>query len=161
MIAANKTCTKCLQLKSLDSFNKRKRSNDGYEFWCRVCTSKASKKVRQENPKNASRLRSKWKQENHNKERLNNKGHNLTKYWTNLSPKEALAAYDNLLTKQQELCAICHRHSNEFKSRFHVDHCHKTGKIRGLLCFNCNVMLGNSLEKPITLSNAISYLKGR
>lgn len=44
-----KTCTKCLQIKSLDLFNKKKKSKDGYEFWCRHCTSEASKKVRLEN----------------------------------------------------------------------------------------------------------------
>jgi hypothetical protein len=158
MIVKNKICTKCKTPKPLESFNKKKKAKDGHDFWCKACTSRASKKVRQENPKNMSRLRAKWKQENSNKEKLNNKGYNLTKYWTNLSPKEAIIAYDKLLIKQQSLCIICNRHSDEFKSRFHVDHCHSTGKIRGLLCFNCNVMLGNSLENIKTLINAIKYL---
>jgi hypothetical protein len=155
-----KVCTKCLQLKSLDSFNKKKKSKDGLESWCRKCTSKASKKVRTENPNNMKRLRAKWKADNADKEKLNNKSYHLCKYWPNLSPKEALLKYNDLLKKQEHKCAICARHSDEFKNRFHVDHCHNTTKVRGLLCFNCNVMLGNSLENLETLQKAILYLRG-
>jgi hypothetical protein len=155
-----KTCTKCLQIKSLDLFNKKKKSKDGYEFWCRHCTSEASKKVRLENPENAAYLKKQWKSRNVDREKNNNKGYNLLKYWPNLSAKEALIKYNDLLKQQEYKCVLCARHSNEFKNRFHVDHCHTTGKVRGLLCFNCNVMLGNSLENLETLQKAILYLRG-
>lgn len=52
--------------------------------------------------------------------------------------------YYALLVKQNYLCAICGgkcSKTGRFK-HFHVDHDHVTGKVRGLLCFNCNLRLG-------------------
>lgn len=40
--------------------------------------------------------------------------------------------------KQKGRCAICKRHERCFKKRLAVDHCHSSGKVRGLLCFYCN-----------------------
>ena len=56
---------------------------------------------------------------------------------------------------QNNNCAIC---GEEVK--LHVDHCHKTGKIRGLLCRNCNTSLGKFKDSPEILQNAITYLGG-
>lgn len=50
--------------------------------------------------------------------------------------------YSGLLTEQSNLCAICGIDVEEYGKNFHVDHCHKTGKIRGLLCGPCNTRLG-------------------
>lgn len=46
--------------------------------------------------------------------------------------------YNRLLEKQKGCCAICDRHSSEFKTRLSVDHNHFTGELRGLLCNYCN-----------------------
>lgn len=46
--------------------------------------------------------------------------------------------YDQLYTKQDGCCAVCKRHSSSFKKRLSVDHDHKTGDVRGLLCVHCN-----------------------
>ena len=66
--------------------------------------------------------------------------------------------YTKMLSDQGNTCAICH---NQFESNkdIHVDHDHKTGTIRGLLCFKCNVLLGNSKENIDTLNSAITYIK--
>lgn len=66
--------------------------------------------------------------------------------------------YDNMLKDQGHTCAICH---NKFDSNkdTHVDHNHKTGATRGLLCFKCNVLLGNSNENIDILLQAIEYIK--
>lgn len=40
--------------------------------------------------------------------------------------------------KQKGRCAICGKHQSEFKKRLALDHSHKTGQLRGLLCFYCN-----------------------
>lgn len=63
--------------------------------------------------------------------------------------------YDEKLSNQQGLCAIC----GEEPSEFHVDHCHATGKVRGLLCGRCNFMLGHARDSSSNLQNAIAYLE--
>lgn len=65
---------------------------------------------------------------------------------------------DAMLKYQNEACAICLR---KFKRRrFHVDHCHKTKKVRGLLCPSCNCGLGMFRDRPDVLASAIAYLRG-
>ena len=53
-----------------------------------------------------------------------------------------LQDYSILFNKQQGCCAICGRHQSLFKRVLSVDHSHKTGSIRGLLCQHCNHQLG-------------------
>lgn len=67
--------------------------------------------------------------------------------------------YDILLQKQQYNCAICKKHRQEFNQDFAVDHCHKTNKIRGLLCVGCNTGLGSLKDSVDNLEQAIVYLK--
>jgi hypothetical protein len=64
--------------------------------------------------------------------------------------------YEDLFIKQKGLCAICK--SRQSWQRLAVDHCHKTNKVRGLLCHNCNVMLGHSKDNFRVLLNAVHYL---
>lgn len=66
--------------------------------------------------------------------------------------------YQDLFLRQFGLCAICSNAPKNGKN-LHVDHDHKTGKIRGLLCQHCNQMLGNAKDNITTLKNAIKYLK--
>lgn len=49
-----------------------------------------------------------------------------------------LKTYYTMLRDQKESCAICERHRDNFKNALHVDHNHKTKKVRALLCFTCN-----------------------
>lgn len=72
----------------------------------------------------------------------------------------SLDTYNKMLAEQNYKCYICHRHENEFKRKLAVDHCHKTGKIRKLLCEKCNVGLGSFYENIDIIKNAIEYLKG-
>lgn len=59
--------------------------------------------------------------------------------------------YDEMLEAQGGCCAICKSNNPRGHGRFHVDHNHKTGKIRGLLCHNCNLTVRNhSAEFLIT-----------
>jgi len=55
-------------------------------------------------------------------------------------------------------CAICHGPPPRRSGRYHVDHDHKTKKVRGLLCNNCNVLVGMARENPDVLQEAIAYL---
>lgn len=46
--------------------------------------------------------------------------------------------YECMLLKQNESCAVCNKHYSLFKNSLHVDHNHKTDRVRGLLCYYCN-----------------------
>ena len=65
--------------------------------------------------------------------------------------------YDNMLEKQHGVCKICGKPPGA--KRLHVDHDHKTGKVRALLCYLCNVMLGNARDEPTILRLAALYLE--
>ena len=67
--------------------------------------------------------------------------------------------YLNMLAAQQNACAICGTTNTGAYKAFHVDHCHKTGKVRGLLCSNCNTGIGNLKDDISMLERAIEYLK--
>lgn len=67
--------------------------------------------------------------------------------------------YNKMFLEQQGCCKICGRHQDEIKKKLHVDHCHETGEIRGLLCHNCNHGLGNFKDNMEFLQKAIDYLK--
>ena len=67
------------------------------------------------------------------------------------------ATYNELLRKQNGVCAICHCHQR-YQS-LAVDHCHKTGKVRGLLCVNCNRGLGKFFDSPLRMRNAAEYIE--
>jgi hypothetical protein len=68
--------------------------------------------------------------------------------------------YYTLLEQQNYVCLICNtKHGEKDKQRLHVDHCHETGKVRGLLCHNCNVVLGLSKENIDIFKKMISYLE--
>lgn len=60
-----------------------------------------------------------------------------------------------MLAVQGNACAIC----KNGDARLVVDHCHATGKIRGMLCERCNHVIGHAKENTQTLENAIRYLK--
>lgn len=70
----------------------------------------------------------------------------------NLTPEK----HADMLKKQNNGCAICG--SSKGKKNFAVDHCHKTGMVRGLLCSSCNTGLGFFKDNPQNLENAIKYL---
>lgn len=65
--------------------------------------------------------------------------------------------YNSMLEAQGGVCAICKRPKR--KRRLAVDHDHKTGMIRGLLCSPCNTSLGGFGDNSETLTNAIVYLE--
>lgn len=71
-----------------------------------------------------------------------------------LGDRDYLTVYNEWLTKQNGLCAICNKPPGSI--RFHFDHNHQTGEMRGLLCFSCNHKLG-FVEKYWT--QIVRYLK--
>jgi len=68
--------------------------------------------------------------------------------------------YNRMLEEQGDSCAICKTMEvGRNHTHFHVDHDHKTGKIRGLLCDLCNRGLGYFKDDPFLLGKAIKYLE--
>jgi len=70
-----------------------------------------------------------------------------------------------ILAKQGGVCAMCKGQNNTTRNgkikRFNIDHCHKTGKVRGVICSFCNSLLGYSKDSIEILESAILYLKSR
>jgi len=93
------------------------------------------------------------------------------KHWKKNSVHESLRqlgitldVYESLLGKHQNLCAICgneetRKSRNGGICRLAIDHCHDSGKIRGLLCHGCNTGLGKFKDNINLLESAIQYLK--
>ena len=70
----------------------------------------------------------------------------------------SLNQYDLLLKKQNSKCAICKK-SFKVVGTLCVDHDHKTGEVRGLLCRKCNSILGLAKDSLVIFNNAIKYFK--
>lgn len=71
----------------------------------------------------------------------------------------SLEQYNTLLFFQDDCCAICGTNQSNFSKKLSIDHDHKTGKIRGLLCRSCNLLLSDSKDSVEILSSAVGYLK--
>jgi len=74
-----------------------------------------------------------------------------------------LEEYDTMLAKQNYVCAICKNpesmlHKSGRLYNLSIDHDHDTGRVRGLLCRNCNIGLGCFNDDILQLRAAISYL---
>ena len=88
--------------------------------------------------------------------RANNKGHKDAYYrqWRYGMSSEQ---YEELLKKQNGLCAICAEPPGP--RGFHIDHDHVSNIVRGMLCQSCNLLLGHAKDSVKRLSSAISYLE--
>ena len=142
-----KRCTKCKQLRLLSEFTKNKNAKDGLQWTCKPCAKKYYRihKIKiLENCKKCKGTES-AKLKTRNTDLKRNFGITLEQY-------------DEMLENQNGVCAICGGINFDGR-RLAVDHNHKTGKIRDLLCMNCNHFIGQAKENIIVLQSAINYLK--
>lgn len=69
----------------------------------------------------------------------------------------SVEVYDKMFKSQEGACAICKQ--KPAKKRLAVDHCHRSSKVRALLCFHCNTGIGQFRDNEALLKKAIAYLK--
>lgn len=138
LICKTKKCAACNKIKLLKSFYPSTSCTNGFAAYCISCDKEKKKKGY---AKDKSRLRR----------------YNLKKIY-NITLDE----YDELFMKQNGVCAICGKKETR-RNKYNVwhlavDHNHTTGEVRGLLCGNCNSMLGFVKDRPDLLLKAYSYL---
>jgi hypothetical protein len=137
-----KKCSTCKEEKPVFSFGKHNIRPDGLRISCKECESKRSKE-----------LRKKALESDYIGTRLKERAGNLKRMFG-----MSLEDYEQRATKQNNVCAICQKQCKSGK-RLAVDHNHKTGKIRDLLCGNCNGGLGKFQDDPELLEKAAEYLR--
>jgi RecJ-like exonuclease len=175
-----KRCYKCEAYKHFNSFGRCKVGKFKRQSHCKKCADKMKKKHKKDNIERYRELdrirynRDKSKRLKYSnkynklnkktKEELRNiyakRGKQTTRNW-NLKRKYKINVneYNKMLEQQNFSCLICKKHESEFKKVLSIDHDHKTGKIRGLLCQFCNTGLGFFRDNINLLESAIGYLK--
>jgi len=144
-----KTCCDCKQEKPLEAFSKDKSNPDGLRYRCRGCASIKFKQDYYSRPDFWRAKSASWAKKNPEKKKLvQRNGDRKARY--GLSAVD----FERMLADQHGKCKICDMQM----SPPNVDHCHSTGKIRGLLCTSCNSALGNFKDSPGLLQKAMLYL---
>lgn len=146
-----KKCSRCGVEKLLSEFHKKAGYKFGVRSECKICIKK-------------------WQAEHYADEQIRSKrikrqrepGYRLSQRKSHLYNKYGITIedYNKLLTSQNNCCATCQSPNPGGRSAvyFHVDHCHVTGKIRGLLCQACNNVLGLVKDNINTLKAMIKYV---
>lgn len=166
-----KFCKRCGKDKPLDDFNKSKNRPDGLDFYCRECSN--SKGQNYYHNKNGKKRQRQYYLE-HREERIAYSSHRKKNFdelgklksslcqihkETGISYEKLIEYYNKQFQKQKGCCAICGKHQTEFKSRFCIDHNHTTKELRGLLCHNCNLAVGNLKDDAELCLKAYNYLR--
>lgn len=142
------SCTKCKETKPKDSFRKRKNSSNGLQYWCRKCENKANRQRYKPKPK-------KKKKQTNPKTIKRNARNRMLQHRYNITLEE----YEQMYENQNGKCSICNdNYPSGGTNGLYVDHCHKTGNVRGLLCPRCNSLLGRFLDDQKILNKALEYL---
>ena len=136
-----KKCKSCEEHKPLSDYAKRSASKDGLQRRCRSCMSEEQKAYRRSRDMH-----------------LIDRERNLRKEFG-----IGIDEYNTMLDKQNGVCSICKCEETTKRAgrvmALSVDHCHETGKIRGLLCNSCNRALGKFRDSVVHLTAAIRYLE--
>lgn len=131
-----KYCGNCKTEKPVDSFGSDESRKDKKSIYCLQCRADLARIARYSKPERG-RIYSRYRRYGITKEQ-----------------------YDELNIKQGGLCAICGTDKpGRNHSTLYIDHNHSTGKVRGLLCCDCNLLLGQAKENIDTLKASIQYLE--
>ena len=136
---------------------------------CKLCRNKKQKEYNKNNPQIQKKSWQKWASANREylrtAARINyRKNIERAKFWHvtktyGLTAEQFLRLYEI----QKESCAICGQHIPLFNDgmvrKRHIDHCHKTGQVRGILCNSCNSVLGAFKDDPHMFRKAAEYIE--
>lgn len=146
-----KTCSACHKNLPLSCFHKDKSSKDKHSYKCKPCA--------------LAHANQWYAAKKHEIDWLDRWGGYLKRYWPDKTREEAIQTYFDLLENQNNVCKICNK-PETFKNycsqrvrKLAVDHCHKTGKVRGLLCNKCNKAIGQFSDDINLLKSALNYLE--
>ena len=150
-----KQCPKCIKSgvgpKAVSGFCKAKGRADGLQAYCRECHNKNLRGTKYSSTKR------RWKLKN---PRAVGESHLKRRY------SMTAAQYEELFLAQVGECAICKgaivsilSGKSTKSTAAHVDHCHSSGKIRGLLCSHCNTGLGRFRDDERIMLKAVRYLR--
>jgi hypothetical protein len=152
-----KKCTHCKEVLPVEQFSSNRRNKDGLSYNCRKCDVIIQTEWRRQHPEyHRENSRAYYHKNEENKQR-----HYENSVRHRIGNHVAHGTYARLFAEQQGKCAICSATKSGVTraSRFHIDHCHTTGKVRGLLCAHCNRLLGSAYDKVEILESAIRYLR--
>jgi len=129
-----KVCKICGVEKDISDFYTGRRD-------CKDCKNAAARKIRIDEPERYAKYKKR-----HN-EYLKEKRYGISQ-----------DQFDKMLVNQNNMCKIC---GNEFKSTkdAHIDHCHNSDMVRGILCNGCNIAIGQFYDNTDIMDNAIKYLQ--
>ena len=130
-------CTRCGEEKPENGFYRTKRRKNGRAIWCKKCQNQYQTERRKRVPRSYFR-----------NQRL--------KCEYGITSED----YTGMLSKQGGGCAICGRSGDRGDEGYlNVDHSHRTGTVRGLLCTGCNQAVGQMRDDPGLLRRAAVYLE--
>lgn len=168
-----KRCYKCREAFPLSGFHKNRNNKDGHGTACKKCAIEASAKWQKDFRENANARSAEWKKRHVEQVKKASRKHYLEKVKT--LPPEIRAAntrrwhlgkygltnenYEGILKSQGGGCAICGSSEAGRGKRLPVDHCHRTGKTRGILCLHCNTSLHRLETHSDWTEKALAYLR--
>jgi hypothetical protein len=160
-----KCCKVCGELKPLDAFYKMAGMRDGHRNECKVCNLQQKHERYVANPGPAKQRVRAWQLQNPDRYAANQRrwkdsgGKAVSDRKSHLKRKfgHTSAEYEAKLADQGGGCALCGRAPAPGR-QLDIDHDHRTGAVRGLVCNGCNQGLGQFQDDPIRLAYAASYL---
>lgn len=138
---------------TISNFVRNKDSKDGFHSLCKSCQSKNYKEYYK---KNRERILKRQKDDYHNRKDV----HKERNRWSKIKMRYGITRndYDILFKNNNGKCHICNNEEVIVNKPLSVDHNHKTGSVRGLLCHNCNLLLGACRDNIFILIKSIEYL---
>lgn len=150
-----KRCTNCNKNKTIKDFYLRNKEKGWLSSWCKNCVKQHVLSF-QKTPKQRTRIKKYW----HTVKGKKIKQSANRKYLYGINKE----TFEKLLKESKGCCMICSSKKKGIgkgKNYLQIDHCHKTKKVRGILCSSCNLLLGQAKDKVDILKKAIVYLEGR